>query len=73
MVLKLQDTLDNESRIGDSMKLTLLEFLQTHDDRCSRLLNKLRDVHFAAVTTTNVKVVMSCPRDKSGPCGLIFV
>ena len=57
MVLKLRDTLDYEGKVGDSMKLTLLEFLQTHDDRCSRLLNRLRDVHFAAVTTSNIKVV----------------
>ena len=53
MVLKLRDTLDYEREIGDSIELTLLEFLQTHDDRRSRLLSRLRDVHFAAITTSS--------------------
>ena len=56
MVLKLQDTLDCRERKSEVLwKLTLLEFLQTHDDRCSRLLGRFRDIHSAAaaVTTSN--------------------
>ena len=55
MVLKLQDTLDYRKRKSEILgKLTLLEFLQIHDDRCSRFLGRFRDIHSAAVTTSNM-------------------
>ena len=34
-------------------KLTLLQFFQTYNNRCSRFLGRFRDIHFAAVTTSN--------------------